>query len=495
MRIYAVDVGTTNLKVVLYDEELRRLAAATTPAVYDREGLRVEYDPDRLFRAIVDLIRECARGDDEASRSAQEDAVIVLTGQAESFVLNDARGSPVRPGLSWLDDRASVQAAEIAEEFGPDAAFAVTGQPFPSSTWPASKLSWLSQNEPASLGTASSVLMIKDDLVRRFTGAAQGEATTRGFTYFWNVRDKTYWAPMLDYCGISEQALPPVLPAGTDAGPIRPEVTALLPNAASYRLNVGALDHFCAMIGTGSYAPGAVSESAGTVLSLSLLDPDWTFDEKRRTSFHEGLGREDIVLFDGVDGGGAALDWFLRSGLGGMDYAALEKALAGRGDIEAHAPLFLPYLTGVNPPDYFEDAKGAFVDLVFAHDGIDMAYAVEEGVAHLLRRTLAHLGTRPIHEIVSTGGGTASAFWTQLKADVCGIDIVVPAAPEATCRGAAVLALVAAGRLDHHTDANSLNPPARRRYEASAGPVRDQRYRRFQELLGRLFPPHDTEVR
>ncbi len=73
-------------------------------------------------------------------------------------------------------------------------------------------------------------------------------------------------------------------------------------------------------------------------------------------------------------------------------------------------PLFLPYLTGINPPEYYQDAKGAFLRLTLDHDGFDMAYAIMEGVANLLRNNieycLAALGRMDL--VVSSGGGEIS---------------------------------------------------------------------------------------
>ena len=82
----------------------------------------------------------------------------MLTGQAESLVLNDGSGDALRPALSWLDDRATAEAAEIGDHFGADAAFAVTGEPSPSATWPAAKLRWLARHEPRTLEQTTSVL-------------------------------------------------------------------------------------------------------------------------------------------------------------------------------------------------------------------------------------------------------------------------------------------------------------------------------------------------
>jgi sugar (pentulose or hexulose) kinase len=479
--VYAVDAGTTNVKVVLYDETLRTLSIASAPAALERDGDRVEFDAALLFATVVELIGRCAAGHDVAAH----EAVIVLTGQAESLVLVGDHGEPVRPAMSWLDDRAVQEVRELEERFAADVAFAVTGEPFPSSTWPAAKLRWLAAHEPESLARTRGVLMIKDELIRRFTGRAVGEVTTRGFTYLWDVARGNYWDEMLDFCAVPVGSLPEVVAAGTELGPVIDEVASRLPTCAGYRVNVGALDHFCAMAGTGSYLPGVVSESAGTVLSLSLLATDWVFDAGRRVSFHAGLLPGDIVQFNGVDSGGVALDWYQREGLAGMPYEELETRLARRGT--RSAPLFLPYLTGVNPPDYFPGARGAFLELDLAHDRVDMAYAVEEGIAHLLRRNVEYLATPVAAEIVSTGGGTASRFFNQLKADVCGIDVVVPAEQEATCRGAAVLALVAAGRLSSLEDVERLQVPTTVRYVPGRSAEQAERYRRFEDALHRLY--------
>lgn len=482
MLVYAVDVGTTNVKVVLFDERLRRLAVTSAPAVYRREGDRVEFSPAELFDLVTALITRSAMSVGDTS---SHHAVIAVTGQAESLVLNDRRGEPVRPALSWLDDRAAAEAAEIAEHFGADEAFAVTGEPSASATWPAAKLRWLAHHEPHALASATEVLMVKDDLLRRLTGTAAGEVTTRGFTYLYDVRRGCYWGDMLDFVSIPSTSLAPVVEAGADLGPALADVVARLPTAASYRVNAGALDHFCAMAGTGSYRPSVVSESAGTVLSLSMLTSHWSFDPQRKVSFHAGLCAGDIVLFSGVDSGGVSLEWFRREALGGMAFSDLEARLQLRsGD---GAPLFLPYLTGVNPPDFFPNARGAFLGLDLAHDRIDLAYAVEEGVAHLLRRNVDYLATEPVNEIVSTGGGAASSFWNQLKADVCGVDVLVPDEREATCRGVAALALIAGGLIDSLEDADDLDRPPTACYRPRPSVMRDTRYRQFGEYVQRLF--------
>lgn len=484
MIVYAVDLGTTNIKVVRYDDGGRMLGAAHAPMRYLREGSHVVFDPESVFSSVLELIQRAAPAD-----GGVEAATIVVTGQAESLVLTDRAGQPVGPGISWLDERSTVQAREIAEAFDPVAAFVITGEPEPVATWPATKLRWLAAHRPQVLADAAHVLMLKDYVLMRLTGVAVGEETTRGFTYLYDVPSRAYWAAMVEFCGIRLDMLPELVPAGTLLGPVRDEVAAALPPAASYIVNAGALDHFCAMVGTGTYAPGAVSASAGTVLALSLLAADWEFDPAMRVSFHAGLRPGDTVLFACADSGGVALSWFQEQIADGLSYESLEHELRERSF--ADAPLFLPYLTGVNPPDLNGAARGAFVDLQLRHDRVDLAFAVMEGVAHLLRRNLDDLmdhGHR-VRSITSAGGGTASGFWNQLKADVTGLDLRVPAEPEDACRGAAILALAGAGVIDSLTQAEALHAPPSRTYHPRTDPARRHRYAAFDSALAQLYGP------
>ena len=184
MIVYAVDLGTTNVKVALFDERLRRLALMQAPVTYDRKGARVEFDPQGLFDLVVELVQGCGN---QYGDTARHDAVIAITGQAESLVLRNAAGDLVRPGISWLDARATAEAVELAEKFGSAQAFAITGEPEASATWPAAKLRWLARHDPDALDQARAVLMVKDDIIFRLTGVKAGEVTTRGFTYFYDV--------------------------------------------------------------------------------------------------------------------------------------------------------------------------------------------------------------------------------------------------------------------------------------------------------------------
>jgi sugar (pentulose or hexulose) kinase len=108
-----------------------------------------------------------------------------------------------------------------------------------------------------------------------------------------------------------------------------------------------------------------------------------------------------------------------------------------------------------------------------------MAYAVMEGVAHLLRKNCDSIrasGTG-IDRIIATGGGAKSAVWCQLQADVTGVPVEIPAEKEAACLGAAVIAAVSSACTPvsprqarrPFTSRRALRPVKARLYRASTG--------------------------
>jgi xylulokinase len=146
-------------------------------------------------------------------------------------------------------------------------------------------------------------------------------------------------------------------------------------------------------------------------------------------------------------GTGKALDWFVDGALGGT--IPLSELLDEAVEIPAGAGglLFLPYLAGERWPLHDPAARGAFVGLTLRHGRAHLARAVIEGAAFALRHVAAPAVAAglPFTELRVTGGTAASRLWNQVKADVMGVEVAVPAVAEASVVGAAILAAIGAG--------------------------------------------------
>jgi xylulokinase len=431
-----IDLGTTNIKAALYDgDRLSCLATHSRPVVYHREGSRVEFDADGMADTVFEMLREL--GNTETCVD-----MITLTGQAESLVLLGKDHRPLRPAISWMDERSAAECGELAGKFSPEVYYAVTGQKSVIPTWPATKILRLSRAEPDVLKRTAIFVMIKDYIAYRLTGVLAAEKSIATFSFYFNIHTGCYWQDMLDALGIRGEQLPPLVEPCAVLGPLDPALN-LGEAYAGTVVNTGTLDHFAGMIGNGIIAPGAASESTGTVLGISAM-ARIPLSGKESSPLHYGPFPGTLVLLPVAESGGICLEWFKNNFLPGMTFRELDREVKER---ENKKLIFLPYLAGINAPEFDSDACGVFFGLRADTDAFDMARAVMEGVALLLDKNLAEMRREGLEfsYIVSTGGAAKSDVWSQMKADICGLELRVPANNEAACFGAAMIGAVCAG--------------------------------------------------
>jgi xylulokinase len=108
----------------------------------------------------------------------------------------------------------------------------------------------------------------------------------------------------------------------------------------------------------------------------------------------------------------------------------------------------LPYWNGAQTPYWDGDARGAVIGWSGVHTGAHLYRALMEGVAFEIRLQTdgveADTGFGITH-FLTTGGGSRSATWSQLIADVTGRRLEICAESETTALGAAMLASCAVG--------------------------------------------------
>ncbi|MDR1132808.1 MAG: hypothetical protein LBL05_01525 [Synergistaceae bacterium] len=485
MGILSIDLGTTNIKAAYYSDDFLEQVIISHPVAYEKNGATVEFSAEIYFDTVVGLLRDCI---DKAGNGERADVFqIVLTGQAESMVVLDKEGNPMRKAISWLDMRSTKECGELSRRFESDLCFHVTGQPHIIPTWPITKLLWLKRNEPDICENAHKYLLIKDYIIYLLTGKLVGEYTIYSFSHYFDIIKKRYWPDILDYCGIKHCQLPDLVEPCTVIGTLKPDIAKFIGATDTVRVNVGALDHFAGMIGTGNIRQGVVSESAGTVLSLASLLDKPLFGEYR-IPIYAGPFPESYVLLPVCESGGISLEWFKNAFAEELPYSAIDSGAASR--LNTDAPLFLPYITGNNAPDFDNDASGVFFGIRASHDRYDFSLGIMEGVACLLRKNVDFMRKAgiPVQNIISTGGGSKSALWSQLKADYTGCPISVPVDEEAPCFGAALVGAISEGIYTDYERAVNSCVKMKRTYNPSKSQYIEKRYELFSKIYTSLSP-------
>lgn len=468
-----VDLGSTNLKAALFDENLVCVAQESAPVNYIRSAEFVEFDASAYYDALVILLKQLG----QKARGVIKQ--ISFTGQAESLICLDAQGNPVHNAISWMDERSVEECSILEKEFSAEICHRITGQQAVLPTWPATKILWLRRNCPEEFNRVATYMLLKDYIVYRLTGKMTADMSIATFSFYFDIYRKCYWPEMLAAIGITESQLPPLVEPCTVVGALTGEAAVATGLDTAVRVNTGTLDHFAGMVGTGNTACGGMNLSTGTTMVLATM-ADGTPDPDCDMALHYGFLPDTYVMLPVMESGGVCLDWFRRNCMGNMDYDTLNREILACEDSQV---LFLPYLVGTNAPEFDREATGVFFGLRQEHTNIQMAKAVMEGVCFVLRKNCEDIlakGTK-ISSIVATGGGAKSPVWCQLQADITGLPVEVPEITEAACLGAAMIAAWTEGEYPT-LKAAAKDIKIVRRYEPCQSAAIERKYQKFCKL-------------
>lgn len=470
-----IDLGSTNIKAAIYDKDFNLIDRQSRPVSYIRENGFVEFDAVAYCQDLIGLLADMVQNN-QVSNIRE----IAFTGQAESLVVLGSDGHPLMNAISWMDERSTAECEELGKQFSPEVCEAVTGQMAVLPTWPATKILWLKHNRPEIYHNAGTYMLLKDYIVYCLTGEKKADMSIATFSFYFDIYNKVYWKEMLEAIGVSESQLPTLAEPCTVAGTLLADVAKKIGLGENTKVNVGTLDHFAGMIGTGNIQPGGITLSTGTVMALAAMCGK-PAPKSCGIAMHYGFIPDTHVMLPVAESGGVSLEWFRRSCMPGMDYDQMNAVLAER---EPNELLFLPYLVGTNAPEFDTEANGVFWGLRQEHDAYDMAGAVMEGVSFVLRKNcdyIAKNGVKPT-SIIATGGGAKSPIWCQMQADITGLPVRIPKEKEAACLGAAIIAAVSDGHFESYQAATKCCIEMTHQYEPHSSARTERKYRCFCAL-------------
>ncbi|HIR23109.1 MAG TPA: xylulokinase, partial [Candidatus Scatosoma pullicola] len=161
-----IDLGTSGTKLLLVAADGRILAenTQTYPVFYPQSGWS-EQNPEDWFAAAL-------RGMEELLKGQDRDAVkgISFGGQMHGLVALDKEDKVIRPAILWNDGRTEKQTGYLNESVGKDKLSAYTGNiAFAGFTAP--KILWMKENEPQNFARIAKIMLPKDYLAYRLSGA------------------------------------------------------------------------------------------------------------------------------------------------------------------------------------------------------------------------------------------------------------------------------------------------------------------------------------
>ena len=438
-----IDCGTQSTKTLALDGVSGRVLAHATVPYGLIAGLppgHMEQHPAEWIAALESTVGTVL----EALGSRRgEVAGIGISGQQHGLVALDEDFAVIRPAKLWCDTSTAAECEAFRQHFGGAAGLiALAGNDIlPGYTAP--KLLWLKRHEPENFARLRHVALPHDYLNWHLTGTLSMEYGDASGTALLDISRREWCRPLIDFIDSALiAALPAVGSSLKAAGTLRPALAAKWRLGPKVVVSAGGGDNMMGALGTGNVVPGVVTASLGTSGTLyaradaPMIDP---------------LG-EIAAFCDSADGWLPLLCTMnvtvateaIRA-LFGWDHAAFEQAVASTPP-GADGLLFLPYLQGERTPNL---PLGTGVlhgmttrNLTPGHIARAVMEGVTLGLAYGLER-LRSLGIAPT-EIRLTGGGSRSAIWRQVCADLFATPVVTLESAEGAALGAAIqpLALV-----------------------------------------------------
>ncbi|HUG13996.1 MAG TPA: FGGY-family carbohydrate kinase [Thermomicrobiales bacterium] len=451
--LLGIDIGTTALKAVVLDPQRGVIAQAQRPhTLRSPHPGWAEEDPAEWWQTTVEAIKEIV-----GSIPAERIAAVAITGMVPALVLLDGNGAVIRPSIQQNDARSAREVDELRDAVDTDEFFAITGGT-PNQQNIAPRWGWLARHEPEAIERTATMCGSYDYIVMKLTGERSLELNWAAESGLYDITRRAWHAPYLEQAGITLAALPPVREPSEIVGGITPEAATATGLRAGTPVVAGSADHVAAALASGLTRAGDLLlkfGGAGDILYCAERpdpDPHFYFD------YHDIPG---LTLINGcMAASGSLVKWFAAELAEGASLAELDREATdippGSGGI-----VVLPYVLGEKTPIFDPTARGVFAGVMLHHTRAHLFRAVLESVCYGFQHHLELLAEsgRPVRRVLAADGGSRSALWMQIAADVTGHDVQVIAGEAASALGAAFVAGMGVGAFESWDDIGRFIEP------------------------------------
>lgn len=437
MSVYfiGIDIGTTNIKSVLYDTHFNELKVSSrkNQTINPVEN-QAEQDMNVVWTLTLETLCEVI---DKSSIDPSLIKGIGIAGQGEGLWLVDKQGEPVRNAILWSDSRSAdiVNTLNKQPELVKQIAKQTGSSPVPCNT--SMIMTWMAQNEPQSLEKAQYAFFAKDWVRFKLTNKAGLDLSDAG-TSILNLHTNQLSDIVFNTLNLNayRRLFQTVSVSSNIFATITDEIAQKTGLSSDTLVCTGALDVAAAALGLGAMDDGDVFTIIGTTCCTGVVNKSIKAEHHNsRCVPHavDGLYLDLTATLSGTPN----IDWCIKNIAETEDFSQIEQQIqsvpAGAGGVVYH-----PYLSGERAPFYNENARASFFGINSTTSRSHLIRAVYEGVAFTIKDALQDYAAEG--RLFLAGGGTNSPAWSQIIADVTGRTVICSSSSELSARGAAILA-------------------------------------------------------
>lgn len=417
-----LNLGFKGIRAIIFDSKGKTISASHRKVnTYLNKDL-VEQNPNEWWYEGLICIKEVLNRHNDID-------FITVTASSGCLVSTDKKGKSLMRALMVADKRAHKE----AEYIGSLKSF--QGLPYrPDPTLMIPKILWVKNNRPDIYAETSKFLSPNDFFIYNMTNefVIDDLNATKYFTV-----DNKYPDGLLRELEIDTNLLPQIKPVGTVLN-LSSHFIEEIGLKKKVPLVLTTYDALSALFGVCTNEEGEACDMSGTVTSMRTLT-DKNLQNNETRIFSQKFNDKNIIGGSNNLGGGL-IEWLLHTFYSENEYHELET-------LKTHMSaktglLFLPYLLGERAPIWDNQIRGAFLGIERFHTKQDMARAVLESAAFVLRHLLEIIEENDIRieKIYASGGLSKIDLVNQIKADVTGKEVLKVKETEATSVGAYILA-------------------------------------------------------
>jgi len=452
--ILSIDCGTQSMRTLLFSEDGTLLDSEQVeyaPYFSDNPGW-AEQDPELLWSS---LIAGCHALQLRCPEHMAAIKGVGITTQRATMISVDESGTPLRPAITWLDQRKAgpvfkppFPVSSILNAVGVGA----TLNKFQSE----GKCNWIRQNQPDIWEKTHKYLQVSGFLNHRLTGRFADSSASQIGHIPYNYK-KRCWASRFEPSSllfpIEREKLPEVIAPGEVLGHITAKAAEETGIAAGTPVIACGSDKGCETLGMGVLSEETASLSFGTTATVQLSSKRY-FEPIRFMPAYPapipGHWNPEMEIFRGY----WMITWFKNEFAHKEVARADEKGIPPEVEMDRLLEKAPPGSMGLMVQPYWgpghehPDAKGAMIGFGDVHKKEHVYKAVIEGLGYALLEGLESLEKKtkvPVTKLAVSGGASQSDQICQISADIFNRPLVRGKTTETSGLGAAIVTAVGVG--------------------------------------------------
>jgi xylulokinase len=401
MLLLGIDLGTSSIKVSVIDASNSSVLATaqypeTEAAIISHQPGWAEQSPNQWWNDVkAAILKLQATG----SFKSSDIGAIGIAYQMHGLVLVDNHQNVIRDSIIWCDNRAVGLGEKAFEQLGSDYCLGhLLNTP---GNFTASKLAWVKQNEPERYAQIHKMMLPGDFISMKLTGEITTTIAALSEGMFWDFKNKTVAAAVMEYYGLDAQHIPVIKNVFDTHGYLTENVAQEIGLPKGIPVTYKAGDQQNNALSLNVLNPGEVAATAGTSAVIYAVSDSLQSDTASRVNsfahVNHTLEQNSIGVLLCINGAGISNSW-IKNKVGASSYYEMNE-LAATVAPGSDGVSVLPFGNGSERMLHNKNIGAHILGLDFNRHGAAHLYrAVQEGVVFAMQygfKVLQQNGVQP----------------------------------------------------------------------------------------------------